>query len=207
MPKQATRTYSRITRHAATLLGKQIRIARKERKITAQELADRAGISRGLLQRIEKGDLKCQIGAVFEVAALIGIKLFDADELSLATRVRQADDKIALLPKHIHPGKEASQAMLISGDNRMSRISACLEAAHHFLLSEKEAAAIVEHQISAIGGNWSAVCEEADLTETDRSLLWGRQFLNAFAFDDLEGGVAQLAKNADDVRDNRESHA
>ena len=97
MPKQATRTYSRITRHVAALLGKQIRIARKERKMTAQELADRAGISRGLLQRIEKGNLKCQIGAVFEVAALVGIKLFDADELSLNTRVRQADDKIALL--------------------------------------------------------------------------------------------------------------
>jgi len=106
MPKQATRTYSRITRHAAALLGKQIRIARKERKMTAQELADRAGISRGLLQRIEKGDLKCQIGAVFEVATLVGIKLFDADELSLTTRIRQADDKIALLPKYIHPGKK-----------------------------------------------------------------------------------------------------
>jgi serine/threonine-protein kinase HipA len=97
-------------------------------------------------------------------------------------------------------GKEASQAMLISGENRMSRISACLEAAHHFLLSEKEAMVIVEQQISAIGENWNAVCEEADLTETDRSLLWGRQFLNSFAFDDLAGGVAQLAKIAGDVR-------
>ena len=97
-------------------------------------------------------------------------------------------------------GKEASQAMLISGDNRMSRISACLEAAHHFLLSEKEAVVIVAHQISAIGGNWSTVCEEADLTETDRSLLWGRQFLNSFAFDDLEGEFAQLLKIAGDVR-------
>ncbi len=106
MSKQAMRTYSRITRYAATLLGKQIRSARKERKMTVQELAERAGVSRGLLQRIEKGDLKCQIGAVFEAAALVGIKLFDADELSLTTRIRQADDKIALLPKHIHPGKK-----------------------------------------------------------------------------------------------------
>lgn len=106
MQKQATRTYSRITRHAAALLSKQIRIARKERKMTAQELADRAGISRGLLQRIERGNLKCQIGAVFEVATLVGIKLFDTDELSLPTRIRQADDKIALLPKHIHPDKK-----------------------------------------------------------------------------------------------------
>ena len=101
-----TRTYSRITQHAAALLGKQIRVARKERKMTIQELADRAGISRGLLRRIEKGNLKCQIGAVFEVAVLVDIKLFDADVVDLTTRIHQADDKIALLPKHIHPRKK-----------------------------------------------------------------------------------------------------
>ena len=97
-------------------------------------------------------------------------------------------------------GNEASQAMLITGDNRMSRISACLEAAHHFLLSEKEAAAIVEHQISAISKNWSMVCEEAGLSETDRSLLWGRQYLNPFAFDDLEGVFANIRKLANEMR-------
>ncbi len=47
-----------------------------------------------------------QIGAVFEAATLIGIKLFDADASSLTTMIRQADDKIALLPKHIHPSKK-----------------------------------------------------------------------------------------------------
>ena len=98
-------------------------------------------------------------------------------------------------------GNEASQAMLVSDDNRMSRISACLEAAHHFLLSEKEAVEIVEHQISSIGENWSYVCEEAELAETDRTLLWSRQFLNPFAFDDLEGGFTKIAKIAGDVRD------
>jgi serine/threonine-protein kinase HipA len=97
-------------------------------------------------------------------------------------------------------GNEASQAMLISGDNRMSRISACLKAAHHFLLVEKEAVAIVANQISTIGENWSTLCEEADLTETDRTLLWDRQFLNSFAFDDLEGEYAELAKFANEVR-------
>jgi transcriptional regulator with XRE-family HTH domain len=107
MSKKVIRTYSRITRHAAALLGKQIRIARKERKMTEKELAERTGISRGLLQRIEKGNLKCQIGTVFEVATLVGIKLFDADESSLTTMIRQADHKIALLPKHIHPRKKA----------------------------------------------------------------------------------------------------
>jgi serine/threonine-protein kinase HipA len=97
-------------------------------------------------------------------------------------------------------GNEASQAMLIFGDNRMSRISACLEAAHHFLLSRKAASEIVTHQIAAIGKHWHTVCKEAELTETDRNLLWGRQYLNPFAFDDLEGEYAGLAKLADEVR-------
>ena len=97
-------------------------------------------------------------------------------------------------------GNEASQAMLISGENRMSRISACLDAARHFLLSEKEAVAIVEHQISAISENWNTVCEEAGLSEIDRALLWGRQYLNPFAFDDLERVFANVTKLASEMR-------
>lgn len=91
-------------------------------------------------------------------------------------------------------GNEASQAMLIAGDNRMSRISACLDAAHHFLLSKKNAVAIEEYQIYKIGENWRAVCEEVELTETDRTLLWGRQFLNSFAFEYLYSEYVGLAK-------------
>ena len=101
MAKSVKRTYSRYTRQASILLGGLIRAARIERKLTAQELADRAGISRGLLQRIEKGDLKCEIGAVFEVATLVGIKLLDADEASLTKHLRQTEDKLALLPKSV----------------------------------------------------------------------------------------------------------
>ena len=101
MSKSIKRTYSRYTREASTLLGSMIRTARLERKLTAQEVADRAGISRGLLQRIEKGDLKCEIGVVFEVAAILGIQLFDADETGLTKLVRQTEDKLALLPKSV----------------------------------------------------------------------------------------------------------
>jgi len=101
MPKSITRTYSRYSRDATALLGELIRAARKERKLTAQELADRAGISRGLLQRIEKGDLKCEIGAAFEVATIVGIKLFDADVTTLTKHLSQTRDKLALLPKSV----------------------------------------------------------------------------------------------------------
>ena len=74
--------------------------------------------------------------------------------------------------------------MLISGENRMSQLSACLNAAHHFLLPREEASEIIEHQIGVIETNWAAVCDEANLSETDRALFWRRQFLNPFA---LEG--------------------
>ena len=84
-------------------------------------------------------------------------------------------------------GNEASQAMLISGDNRMSQISSCLDAAHHFLLSHEEAFFIAQHQKKAIEENWDAVCDEAGLNETDRNLFWGRQFLNPYAFEGLKG--------------------
>ena len=101
MPKSITRTYSRYSRDASALLGGLIRTARIERKLTVQKVADRAGISRGLLQRIEKGDLKCEIGAAFEVATLVGVKLFDADESTLKKHLRWTEDKLMLLPKSV----------------------------------------------------------------------------------------------------------
>ncbi len=76
MSKSVARTYSRYSREAVALLAGLIRATRKQRKLTAQEVADRAGISRGRLQRIEKGYATCEIGAVFEVATIVGVKLF-----------------------------------------------------------------------------------------------------------------------------------
>lgn len=97
-------------------------------------------------------------------------------------------------------GQEASQAMLISGNNRMSRIASCLEAAHHFLLDPPEAAAIVEGQLRCIAQNWSSVTQEAALSETERNLFWGRQFLNPYAFTALEGSADALRLLADELR-------
>ncbi len=79
-------------------------------------------------------------------------------------------------------GNIASQAMLISGNNNLSQIKNCLEAAHHFLLSEEDARAIIEKQKAVIEKNWDLVCEEAGISEVDKNLLWGRQFLNPYSF-------------------------
>jgi serine/threonine-protein kinase HipA len=89
-------------------------------------------------------------------------------------------------------GHEASQAMLIAGGNRMSRISSCLDAAANFLLLRNEAIGIVEGQLSCIIEHWNDVCDEASLSETDRAFLWRRQFLNPYAFEDLDGDAANI---------------
>lgn len=101
MAKVWARTYSRYSQEVIALLGHLIRVARKESGMTAQEVADRAGISRGLLQRIEKGDPKCELGATIEAATIVGVKLFDAEATTLAQHLRQTDDKLALLPKSV----------------------------------------------------------------------------------------------------------
>lgn len=96
------RTYARYTKEGAALLGKMIRHGRKERQMTEQELAERLGIARSTLQRVEKGDPKVEMGIMFEAAALVGIKLFDADESSIKALSARMDDRLAVLPKHVY---------------------------------------------------------------------------------------------------------
>lgn len=59
---------------------------------------------------MEKGDPGCQIGAVFEAAAIVGVPLFDADTAALSARIKRTDEQIALLPAHTHPGKKVEDA-------------------------------------------------------------------------------------------------
>ncbi|WP_298273365.1 type II toxin-antitoxin system HipA family toxin [Geobacter sp.] len=92
-------------------------------------------------------------------------------------------------------GHTATQAMLITGDDRSSRLVTCVEAAPHFLLSEEEAMQIIEKQITCIEQNWLKACDEASLSEVDRNLLWGNQILNPYVFEGAEtGALKDLAK-------------
>ena len=89
--------------------------------------------------------------------------------------------------------------MLITDQDRMSRISTCLKAARHFLLSREQALSIVEHQLKLLIAHWDSVCDEAALSPVDRAFLWGRQFLNSFAFEDLTGDAARIKTLADEA--------
>ena len=103
MVKHEIRAYSSYSRDALHLLAQMIRRARIERKLTTQELADRAGISRGLVRRIERGEPGCAIGAVFETAAIVGVRLFDADQPTIAAHLSAYSATLALMPKTVRP--------------------------------------------------------------------------------------------------------
>jgi transcriptional regulator with XRE-family HTH domain len=86
---------------ALHLLGQLLRKSRIEKRMTTTEVAVRSGISRGLLHRIESGDPGCTIGAVFEVAAIVGLPLFDAKRSTLGQALETNREVMRLLPRSI----------------------------------------------------------------------------------------------------------
>jgi transcriptional regulator with XRE-family HTH domain len=73
----------------ATLLeqmGENIKLARKRRKLTTIQVAERAGIARSTLYLVEKGDSSVAMGAYFNVLRVLGLQ---NDFLKLA-----ADDEL-----------------------------------------------------------------------------------------------------------------
>ncbi|WP_321530292.1 HipA domain-containing protein [uncultured Desulfuromonas sp.] len=78
-------------------------------------------------------------------------------------------------------GNEATQAMLIVGNNRFSQLKTCLEVAPHFLLSDEEAMNLFDETEAVIREHWDCICEEAELSTVDKALMWERQFLNPFS--------------------------
>ena len=104
MPKR-TRTHSRLALEASRLLGLQIRQARIERRWTTSELAERGGISRATLQKVEAGNPTVAGGIMFDVATLVGVPLFFEDRSRLVAEINRGVDRIALLPEKVRPRK------------------------------------------------------------------------------------------------------
>lgn len=104
VPRQ--RTHSRVTRTALAMLGNLIRIGRIERRMTAKELAERTGISRTTLARIEKGDPGPEVGIVFEAALIVGVRLFEYDTRILEIHAHYLSNQITLLPASVRKTKE-----------------------------------------------------------------------------------------------------
>ena len=69
-------------------------------------MAERAGITRETLQRIENGDMKPAIGLVFEVATIVGVQLFEQDNNHLYHNIELIQSKIQLLPQRVRNHKK-----------------------------------------------------------------------------------------------------
>ncbi|MFC7335152.1 helix-turn-helix transcriptional regulator [Rhodocista pekingensis] len=103
------RSYSRGTNVAARLLGEQVRVARRERRWSEADLAERIGVSRATLQKIEKGDPSVTLGIAFEACTILGIPLLGADDTDAqALHSRHIADRLALLPKRIRRPRPVS---------------------------------------------------------------------------------------------------
>ncbi len=55
-------------------LGENIKIARRRRKLTALQVAERANISRNTLYLLEKGTPSVSLGALFNVLRVLGLQ-------------------------------------------------------------------------------------------------------------------------------------
>lgn len=91
-------------------------------------------------------------------------------------------------------GNEASQAMLITGEERMSRLATCIAAAPNFLLDATAAEDLIARQIETLRAAWPQVTAEANLSAVDERLLGTRLFLNPFIFHGAPARLASLAE-------------
>jgi len=104
MVKPLIRPFSQYSLDALVLLGQLVRESRNAKAMTTTDLASRAGISRALLQRIERGDPGCSIGVVFEVATICGVSLFEQEKRQLNYELTRHGEIMALLPKAVRSG-------------------------------------------------------------------------------------------------------
>ena len=101
----AARPYSPYALVAAQLLGAEIAVARRERGLPVKELAERLGVHRETVARVERGDPSVSLGTAFEAAALVGVPLFEEDPASLSADLDRARRSLALLPKRVRPSR------------------------------------------------------------------------------------------------------
>ncbi|MBP3717229.1 MAG: helix-turn-helix transcriptional regulator [Paludibacteraceae bacterium] len=71
-------------------LGEQIRYARLRRDLTTVQIAERAGISRSTLVRIEKGDEGVALGQYFRVLIALGL----ASDITLVAKEDELGRKL-----------------------------------------------------------------------------------------------------------------
>lgn len=94
------------TLEAARLLGERVRLGRRERRWTLQELAERVGVSVPTMRKVERGDPSVGLGVAFEAATLTGVPLFHEDPSRLSLEAARVEDRLAVLPRLVRKPAE-----------------------------------------------------------------------------------------------------
>ena len=87
------------------VFGEMIRVARCERKMSQQSLAERVGVSRQTISAIEQGDSKVSIGTFFEAAQVVGIPLLAESKQGLQQLSTVVAGLASLLPERTRTQK------------------------------------------------------------------------------------------------------
>jgi transcriptional regulator with XRE-family HTH domain len=97
--ERAPHAFSLMAADAAQLLGARIQLARRERRWTLQELAERVGVTRVTMRKVERGDPSVRLGIAFEAAAVTSVPLFHEDLARVRLERGRVDDRLAVLPQ------------------------------------------------------------------------------------------------------------
>jgi len=95
------RALSPQTIDAAATLGMLVAAGRRARRWPQADLAERLGVSRQTVSKVEMGDPSVALGTVLEAAVLVGVPLFDADRSGMRTMGELAEARLALLPSRV----------------------------------------------------------------------------------------------------------
>jgi transcriptional regulator with XRE-family HTH domain len=94
--------YSTPTRGVCAALGSEIARARRERRWSQAELAQRVGVALGTIRAVEKGAPSVTLGVAVEAATVLGIDLLGGPAAA-AARVADNRRTLALLPQRVRP--------------------------------------------------------------------------------------------------------
>ena len=105
MPKSALHI-GVVAKAALTHFAVLLRVGRKQRNLTLDEVADRLGVSTPTVRKMLDGSPSVAVGTYFEAAHLLGVALFDPDPNRFATIASRTAEVESLLPQRIRPQNE-----------------------------------------------------------------------------------------------------
>lgn len=88
-------------RHALSVMGKTIAVARKRKGVSQTELATRMGVTPVTVARIEKGHPGSSLGTVFKALWLLDMPLWPSLNVEVSAEIRQLQAKEELMVQRV----------------------------------------------------------------------------------------------------------